>query len=210
MIKAVDSSNGSEAWRQPNKPLKPTGKARSLALLCAATTWPAFNIGQVLQPQLLKLEEVFEETVKAGSQVPEEPKAAILLWRVGGQLNSYLNVTIGGGVKYLQRGRSQQKWSSSMLAASSDYQGPMSMEVDRVGDCPKGKGKEQGQKGKGKGKDATGNGKGEGNDQKGKDGDRKGMGKGKEKGKNAPACFTCGRPHGKRLLAKSQCEKCGQ
>ena len=40
-----------------NKALKPTSKARGLALLGAATTWPALSMKSALQPQLLKLED---------------------------------------------------------------------------------------------------------------------------------------------------------
>ena len=113
------------------------------------------------QPQLLKLEEVFDETIQ------EELKPAILLRCVGGQLRSYLNLTIGDNVQYstlreqvLQWDRSQQQWATSMLASSStDYQGPMPMDVDRVQDA-KGKGKKgKNDYQKGKGKDAKGKGK---------------------------------------------------
>ena len=65
MVKAVEDSNGFEAWTSLNKAVKPTSKARGLAPLGAATTWPAFSRNSALQPQLLKLEEVFDETVKA-------------------------------------------------------------------------------------------------------------------------------------------------
>ena len=59
----------------------------------------------------------------------------------------------------LQRDRSQ-KWATSMLASSStDDQGPMPMDVDRVQDA-KGKGKKgKNDYQKGKGKDAKGKGK---------------------------------------------------
>ena len=73
-----------------------------------------------------------------------------------------MNLTIGDNVnvqysnlreQVLQWDRSQQKWATSMVASSStDYQGPMPMEVDRVQDATgKGKkGKNEYQKGKGK------------------------------------------------------------
>ena len=44
-------------------------------------------MNSALQPQLLKLEEVFDETVKSGATVHQELKPAILLRCVGGQLN---------------------------------------------------------------------------------------------------------------------------
>ena len=48
-------------------------------------------MNSALQPQLLKLEEVFDETVKAGTTTQKELKSAILLRCVGGQLKSHLN-----------------------------------------------------------------------------------------------------------------------
>ena len=36
----------------------------------ALTNWPAFNMGQLLQSQVLKLEEALEEARKAGSTIP--------------------------------------------------------------------------------------------------------------------------------------------
>ena len=72
----------------------------------------------------------------------------------------YLGLTIGDNVQHstlreqvLQCNRSQQKWATSMVASSStDYQGPMPMDIDRVqGAKGKGKkGKNDHQKGKGK------------------------------------------------------------
>ena len=61
LVKAVENFNGFDAW--VNKALRPTSEARGLALLGAATTWPAISMNSALQPQLLKIEEVFDETV---------------------------------------------------------------------------------------------------------------------------------------------------
>ena len=81
-------------------------------------------MNSALQPQLLKLEEVFDETVKARTTIQEELKSAILLRCVGGQLKSYLSFTIGDNVEYstlrehvLQWDRSQQKRATSMVAS---------------------------------------------------------------------------------------------
>ena len=93
LVKAVEDSNGFDA-------LKPASKTRGLALLRAATTWPAFSMNSAPQPQLLKLEEVFDETVKAGTTIQYELKSAILLRCVGGQLKSCLTLTIGDNVQY--------------------------------------------------------------------------------------------------------------
>ena len=98
LVKAVEDSDGFDAWRSLNKALKPTSKARVLALLGEATTWPAFSMNSALQPQLLKLEEVCDETVKAGTTIQQEFKSAIFLRCVGGQFKSYLNLAIGDNV----------------------------------------------------------------------------------------------------------------
>ena len=82
---AVEDSNGFDAWTSWNS------KARGLALLGAAATWPAFAMNSALQPQFLKPEEVFDETVKAKAIIREELKSCILLRCVGGQLKSYLS-----------------------------------------------------------------------------------------------------------------------
>ena len=95
---------------------------------------------QALQFQLLKLEEVFDETVKSGTAIQEGLKSATLLRCWGGQLKCDLNLTIGDNVQYstlreqvLQWDPSQQKWATSMVASSStDYQGPMPVNIDQV------------------------------------------------------------------------------
>ena len=114
---------------------------------------------------------------------------------------SYL--TIGDNVQnsalrehVLQWDGSQQKWATSMVASSStDYEGPMPMDVDRVQDA-KGKGKKgKNDHQKGKGEDAKGKGRKGKRDQKGTAGDHKGKGK-DQKGKGVAACYTCGKPGG--------------
>ena len=57
-------------------------------------------MNSALQPQLLKLEEVLDETVKAGTTFQNELKSSILLRCVDGQLKSYLSLTIGDNVQY--------------------------------------------------------------------------------------------------------------
>ena len=74
LVKVVEDSNGIDAWRSLNKALnlKPTSTARGLAPLGATTTWPAFSMNSAPQPQLLKVEEVFDEIVKAGTTIQQE------------------------------------------------------------------------------------------------------------------------------------------
>ena len=69
LVEAVEDSNGFDGWRSLDKALKPMSKARGLALLGAATTWPAISMNTALQPEPLKLEEVFEETIKSGTTI---------------------------------------------------------------------------------------------------------------------------------------------
>ena len=174
-----------------------------MALLGAATTWPAFSMNSALQPQLLKLEEVFDETVKAGTTIQEELKSAILLRCVGGQLKSFLTSTIGDNVQYstlreqvMQWDRSQQKWATpwwlvavqtikdlcqwtlieSKMPKEKVRRARMTVRKEKV-KMPRANGK------KGKG------------DQNGKEGDHKGKGKSKDqKGKGVAWCYTCGKP----------------
>ena len=94
-------------------------------LLGAATTWPAFSMDRALLPQLLKLVEALDETVKAGTTIQEALKPAILLRCVSRQLKPELNLTLGDNVQYstlreqvLQWDRSQQKWATSMVAST--------------------------------------------------------------------------------------------
>ena len=109
-------------------------------------------MNSALQPQLLKLEGVFDETVKSSTTTQEELKSAIVLRCVGGQLKSYLSLTIGA--------------TSMVYRLSRAY---ATLEVVRVQAA-----KRKGKKGKndhqkGKGTDTKGKGKkGKGKDQKGK------------------------------------------
>ena len=106
-----------------------------LALLTAATSWPAFNMSLPLQPQILKLEEIFEESRKAGTEIQDAVKAAILLRCVSGQLRTYLNLGAQDNMQYgtlreqcLKWDRAQQRWSGLV---TGDEQ-ILPMEVDRI------------------------------------------------------------------------------
>ena len=72
-------------------------------------------MNSALQPQLLKLEEVLDETVKSGTTVQEELKPAILLRCVGGQLKSCLNLTIGDNVQYSTLREQVLQWARSQV-----------------------------------------------------------------------------------------------
>ena len=203
IVKAVTAGDGYEAYRQLLLALKPTSKARGLALIGAATSWGQFNMQQALQPQLLKLEEVFEEARRAGTALQEELKVAIVLKAVSGQLKTHLNLNLTDTITYselreavLKWDKAQQRWSHLVV----DDGGVLPMDIDRIkgkgkGKDDKGKGKSKDGKSKGKGKDFKGNGKqfdGKGGKSRGRF-QEKGKGKGEQKGGKG-VCFKCGRP----------------
>ena len=133
-IKSIGNSDGYEALRQIIRSLRPNYN-RGLALLTAATSWPAFNMGLPLQPHIFKLEVIFEESRKAGTEIQDAVKAAILMRCVTGQLRTYLNVGAQDNMQYntlrgqcLRWDRVQHRWSG--LVSGDDQIVPM--EVDRV------------------------------------------------------------------------------
>eukprot|EP00435_Cladocopium_sp_Y103_P016694 s2953_g4.t1 len=208
LVKSVSGSDGYEALRQMCLALRPNSNARGLALPTAATSWPSFQMNAPLQPQLLKLEEVFEDCRRAGNEVQDAVKSAILMRCVSGQLKTYLNLGAQEDMKYgslrgqcLKWDKAQEKWSA--LVSSDDTSAPM--EIDRV----EGKGWHgaANKKGKGKGKTDKGSSKGKSKSKpKGKDGQKgkakkgfdKGKGKADErsrggKGKGDKQCYICGK-----------------
>ena len=209
LVKGVNGSDGYEALRQMCLALRPNSNTRGLALLSAATSWPAFQMNAALQPQMLKLEEVFQDSRRAGTDIQDAVKAAILLRCVSGQLKTYLNLGTQDDMSYvslreqcLKWDKAQQRWST--LVASDDTAVPM--EIDRVegtgwhgaaGKKGKGKGKGKSDKGasKGKGKSKTKSKDGKGKSKKGSD---KGKGRAddrsKGKGKGDRRCYICGKP----------------
>ena len=180
VVRSVKQADGFEALRQLILNLRPSSNNRGLALMGALTNWPTFNMNQLLQPQLMKLEEALEEARRAGSSIPDQLQQAILLKCVSGQLRTHLNLAIQESTTFkelreqvLRWDRSQQKWSNLIFDETS---GSTPMEDDRVyadgrnwnsggkkGDKGKGKGGSskgnQNQKGKGKGKTKTKDGK---------------------------------------------------
>jgi hypothetical protein len=156
VVRSVKHADGFEALRQLVLTLRPSSNNRGLALVGALTNWPAFNMGQLLQPQLLKLEEALEEARKAGSTIPDQLQQAILLKCVSGQLRTHLNLAIQETTTFqelreqvLRWDRSQQKWSNLIFADESSTAVPM--EVDRVYADGRGWNNRKGDKGKGKG-----------------------------------------------------------
>ena len=206
-LKAVPNADGYEAWRQLLLTLRPTSKNRGLALMSAIMGWPGFQMNQAVQPQLLKLEDAFEEARRASVTIQDEMKIAVLLRCLSGQLRTHVSLQLSEGMSYgelreclLKWDRAQQRWGH--LIASPDA---TPMEIDRVewkggkkGDGKKGGGKEP-SKGKKGGKDGKGKSYGKKGEYKGKNGGKKGEGKGKGawdgkgKGKESRDCWKCGK-----------------
>ena len=207
IVRSCTAGDGFEALRQLILAMRPNTQSRGLALLTSVTAWPSFQMSKPLQPQLLKLEEVFEDTRRAGTTLADDLKTAILLRCIGGSLKTHLNLNLKDGTKYidvreevLRWDRAQQKWNSAS-PGHEDHQEAVAMEVDRI----EGKGKGgKGAKGKGKDKNASkGKGKGKAKDKGGKSkGGKYGKGKsmsyqgnqGKGKGGKSGerSCYVCG------------------
>eukprot|EP00435_Cladocopium_sp_Y103_P058208 s2990_g20.t1 len=211
IVKSTASGNGFEALRQLILALRPPVQNRGLALLSAMTSWQPFAMQKPLLPQLLLLEEAYEEARKSGTALSDELRSAILLRCIGGQLKVHLNMALSDKSKYtdlreqvLKWDRAQAKWAQWMGSPDSEAQ-PMA--IDRV----EGKGwnqKGKGQKGKGKSDKGFTKGKNKGggkNQGKGKDGKSKSwdkgggkskgkqpQNKGKGKGSGDKVCYTCG------------------
>eukprot|EP00435_Cladocopium_sp_Y103_P063886 s153_g25.t1 len=123
--------------RQLALSLRPSNNNRGLALMGALTNWPAFNMQQLLQSQILRLEEALEEARQAGSTVPDQLQQAIRLKCVTGQLQTHLNMATQKSTTFkelreqiLRWDRSQQKWNSLIFADKTSTSTPM--QVDRV------------------------------------------------------------------------------
>ena len=119
IIRSVKQGDGFEGLRQLILNLRPSTNTRGLALMGALTSWPSFNMNQLLQPQLLKLEEALEEARRAGSSIPDQLQQAILLKCVSGQLRTHLNLSI------------QEATSFKELRETSAQVGSQSTEVEQ-------------------------------------------------------------------------------
>ena len=54
--------------------MRPNTQARGLSLLASVTAWQTFTMSKPLQPQLLRLEDAYEETRRAGTTVSDDLK----------------------------------------------------------------------------------------------------------------------------------------
>ena len=65
-------------------------------------SWPGFDMKQAMLPQILRFEDAVREYERMGGKLEGELRFAILLRCVGGQLKTYLQVTLQEGTTYDQ------------------------------------------------------------------------------------------------------------
>ena len=201
IVRAAPAGNGFEALRQLTLSMRPNTQARGLALLSSVTAWPAFQMSKPLQAQVLRLEDAFEETRRAGTDLGDELKCAIRLRCITGALKTHLSLNLKENCKYqelreevLRWDRAHQKWSN-LLQSSDDTTGgsnnneTVPMEIDRIEGRGRGKG------GKGKSKNDKGNAKG------------KSKSKSKDKGKGKNSSYDGGGKSGKGKSVPNQGKK---
>ena len=121
MLKGVERGNGFEAVRQLFKTCQPSSRNRALGLLHLLMKWPEFDMKVAMLPQILKLEDSFREYERIGGALSGELKSAVLMKSIGGQLKTYLNMTIQDTTTYdtlresiLQYDQATIKWSNTM------------------------------------------------------------------------------------------------
>ena len=140
IVKAAPSGNGFEALRQIVLSMRPNTQARGLSLLASVTAWPSFSMSKPLQPQLLRLEDAFEETRRAGTTLGDDLKSAVLLRCVTGALKTHLSLSLRDNTKYqdlreeiFRWDRAHQKWTNLVSATDDDAGTEVKpMEVDRI------------------------------------------------------------------------------
>ena len=133
LLKGIEQGNGMEAVRQLFRTCQPSSRNRSLGLLHVIMQWPSFDMKSALLPQVLKLEDSFREYEKIASPLPEEIRFAVLMKVLGGQLKTYLQVTLKDGTSYedlresaLRYDQSTIRWVQSMaLGSSVGFQGTL-------------------------------------------------------------------------------------
>ena len=207
IVRAAPAGNGFEALRQLVLSMRPNTQARGLSLLASVTAWPSFSMGKPLQAQLLKLEDAYEETRRAGTTLGDELKCAILLRCLSGALKTHLSLSLKENSTYLELreeilrwDRAHQKWSN-LVSATDETSDVKPMEIDRIqgkgktGDKGKGKSDKGGQKGKSKQKGKDKGKSKNSNDKSGYSGKGKSaQNPGKGKGKGERVCYVCGKP----------------
>ena len=191
VVRNIDHSNGLEAMRQLLENCQPKARNRTMSMLQSIMAYPPFSMKSSILPQVLKLEEHFNQFERLGGKMTEEMKSAVLLKCVGGSLKVHLNLSLNEGSNYAEIRKTimaydtaTTRWNESAALQqhlqSGDSAGVTPMEIDRLrGELDRLQGKAKGKDGKSKGKGKEGKSKG-----KGKDGSQKGKGKGSGKDSN--------------------------
>ena len=74
-------------------------------LLQGVMSYAPFNMKLSILPQLLKLEEHFNQYEKLGGKLAGDMKVAVLLKVIGGPLKTRLNLTLNEGSSYQKNSR---------------------------------------------------------------------------------------------------------
>ena len=221
VLRSVSGRNGYEVYRQLLKLFKPSTKPRSMALLSALMSLPAFGKDKSLFDHIQGLDRLISEFNKAsGLTVPDEVSLSVLIRCLPAHIRQHIQLSLDQTATYATvRSRvlgfetATNSWAPSRIhsefgitggAASStshDTGGPAPMDISRVETKGKQKGKT---KSKDKSKsDSTGN-KGKGK-VKGKFSSNTGKGRGKPTSQvdKTNVCLYCGKPgHWKRDCRK--------
>ena len=81
---------------------------------CPVMSYAPFNVKLSILPQLLKLEEHFNQYEKLGGKLAGDMKAAVLLKVIGGPLKTHLNLTLNEGSSY-QKIREKEQFITKAL-----------------------------------------------------------------------------------------------
>ena len=223
--------NGFKVWRDLFQVFMPSTRQRSLGLAQTLATYPAFPANKPMLESIINFERIAEEyEVASGAKYPDDLMLATLIRAAPADIRKHLQLTITGHTTYresiLVYERTAQVWDPARVMqqfsgdGGGNADGPVSMEVDQIGQVQqnnkgfnkggwshKGKGKDKGGKGKGssfwwsaysggysgggRGQYKGGKSKGK-SKQKGKKGKSKKGSKGKGKTVDPDACRICG------------------
>ena len=143
------SRDGFRLWRAVIAEYEPPSRQRSLAIAQALASYPSFSSTKTALENVLTYESLvqqFEEL--SGQQYPEELKSATLIRCSESRLREHLQLTVGETSSYgqlreavLNFDKASKSWTTESVlkssnpipeSSSSNNNGPVSMEVDRV------------------------------------------------------------------------------
>ena len=122
ILKNIGDCNGLEVLRNLIQTFQPSSKSRSLAIMNSIMAWKEFDMKQALSPQILKLEEAFQELARVSDPLPETIKLAVLTRCITGQLKTYINIHLDEGSSFdelreavLRFDRANTRWTPSSV-----------------------------------------------------------------------------------------------